>query len=307
MKKILLIADAIGWIFHRHCDEIKKRMTEYDFDVKFTWASNPNAYDYSSYDLIYQLDPMGIAGLNPPKAKTIIGLRNEFMYDHSKAGVIGFFKSFFEPRCCMFHVVNKNQMKEFSSIPLSIPLLLCQHGIDTDCFRPKVKELNKKFPLIVGTSGSATSSGEKGFEIVMEACKRTGCNPLTAKQNLGGNQLTKEQMPSYYNQIDIYCCMSKTEGLNNCVMEAGSTGTPVITTRTGAVEEMIVNGESGFIIERNVDALVGKIKFFQENRNAIKVFGDKFMKTIRESWSWDVKINDYREMFNKFFELKNIH
>lgn len=305
MKKILLIADTRGWIFHRHCDEIKKRITEYEFDIKFTWNEDPHRYDYSSYDLIYQLDPMGISGLNPPKEKTIIGLRNEFMYGPTPNDALLFFKNYFEPRCCMFHVVNKNQYKVFSSVPITMPLFLTQHGVDTDCFKPKNKrQVPKEGPLTIGLSGSPTSSGEKGFNIVEQACKMTGSRFLTAKQNFSTSHLNKEQMSEYYNKIDVYCCMSKSEGLNNCIMEAGATGVPVITTRTGAVEEMIKDSEDGFIIDRHIDYLINRIRFFTNNRHLIKDHGDKFSQVIRSSWSWDVKINDFRQMFDSFFKSR---
>ena len=305
MKKIMLIADVVGWVFNRHCDEIRKRMTEYLFDVKFTWQQDPRSYDYQNFDLVYQLDPMGIPFLSPPREKTIVGLRNEFMYGHTKEGITKFYKEFFEPRCCMFHVVNRKQFKEFLEIDPSIPLLLTQHGIDTNCFAIKDKKIiDKNSPLVLGVSGNKNSAGEKGFDIIEQACQLTGCIPLITKQNLVGTHLSKEQMSTYYNKIDIYCCMSKSEGLNNCIMEAGATAVPVITTRTGAVEEMIENGKDGFIIERNVDALVEKINFFKNNREAIPDFGNKFMKTITENWSWDIRIKDFRRMFDSFFKLE---
>jgi glycosyltransferase involved in cell wall biosynthesis len=96
--------------------------------------------------------------------------------------------------------------------------------------------------------------------------------------------------------------MSKSEGLNNCIMEAGATGVPVITTKTGAVEEMIKDMENGCIIDRNVDILVNRIRFFMNNRNTIKVFGDRLMEVITKDWSWNKKIEDYKRMFNEFFK-----
>jgi glycosyltransferase involved in cell wall biosynthesis len=155
--------------------------------------------------------------------------------------------------------------------------------------------------LIIGISGNRSSSGDKGFDLVEEACRITNSQLITSKQDLSSGHLSKEQMSDYYNKLDIYCCMSKSEGLNNCIMEAGATAVPVITTRTGAVEEMIEDGKTGFIIERNVQALVDKINFFKNNREAIKTFGNDFKKIIDDNWSWDSKIEDYRKMFNMFF------
>lgn len=304
MKRILLIADAKGWIFERHCNEIKKRITEYEFDIVFTWHSNPATYDYSKYDLVYQLDPMGIGGLNPPKEKTVMGLRNEFMYRHDTSGLISFYLSEIDRKCCMFHVVNRNQFKDFTPVT-RIPLRLVPHGIDTDVFKP----MNKKVPgapLIVGTSGNPNSAGSKGWDIVVKACQATGCTLKTAAQNLQGGHLTKEQMAQYYNTIDIYCCMSQSEGLNNCIMEAGATAVPVITTRTGAVDEQISDGKNGFVVQRSVEALADKLNFFKGQPERISEMGSALYETISSEWSWGKKISGFKEMFDAFFELKKV-
>lgn len=299
MKRILLIADAKGWIFDRHCNEIKKRITEYEFDIVFTWHSNPSTYDYSKYDLVYQLDPMGISGLNPPKEKTIMGLRNEFMYKHNIDDINNFYIKEIESKCCMFHVVNRNQLKQFSQVA-KIPLFLTQHGVDTNIFKP----INKKKignNLVVGTSGNATSGGGKGFDLVEKACSLTRCSLKLSKQNLKDGHLSKEQMVEYYNSIDVYCSMSQSEGLNNCIMEAGACAVPVITTLTGAVGETINDSTNGFIIPRDVNYLVNKIKNFQVSKNSITILGNNLKETIINNWSWDIRIEDFRKMFQSFF------
>jgi len=295
MKNILLIADTPGWIFERHCNEIKKRLPQYNIDIKFSWTESPYNYKYDQYNVVYQLDPMGIGGLRPPSEKTILGLRNEFMYNNADENSIhNFYKSQIEPRCTIFHVVNKNQYNKFKKY--SNKLYLVQHGVDTDCFKKKNKEKHKK--LVIGCSGNAQSSGEKGFNFVEEACRNTDCDLLTAKQNLYNGHLNKEQMADYYNKIDIYVCMSKTEGLNNCIMEAGASGVPVITTKTGAVEEMITNNVNGFIIDRNVHDLSDRILLFKNHIDKIEEFGNLFMENIRKNWSWNTKINEYNDLFN---------
>lgn len=306
MKSILLIADTRGWIFHRHCDEIKKRITNYSFDIKFSWQDDPYKYNYEPYDLVYQLDPMGIGGLHTPREKTVIGLRNEFMYGHSRDELIAFYLSTFHGKYKIVHVVNRKQLREFSSIPMAMPLMLVQHGVDTDCFKVKDKKpVSKDGPLVVAIAGNHTSGCNKGFEIVEEAGRITGCNVVTAKQNLSSGHLTKEQMADFYNTIDVYCCMSSTnsEGINNCIMEAGATAVPVIATLAGAVDETVEDGKNGFVIERSVGALVDKLNFFKNNREAIPVFGNELMKKITSNWSWNTRIEDYRKMFDAFFSL----
>lgn len=306
MAKILLIADTKNWIFDRHCNEIKKRIAEHDFDIVFTWHSDPRTYQYQNYDLIYQLDYMGILGLDPPPHKTMIGLRNEFVYqrrNHDSADQ--FYRNKIQNRYILFHVVNKNMLKDFESV-LDIPLRLVQHGVDTEVF----KQMDRKLPteqLIVGSCGNATSGGIKGFDIVQEACAMTGCCLKIAKQDLINGHLSKEQMVKYYNSLDIYCSISEQEGLNNSLMEAGATGLLVITTNTGAVDEIIRDGENGFVVERSVDALSRKIQTILADRNILTALGTKLLETITSKWAWSIKIEEYRRMFQEGLTLLPPH
>lgn len=300
MKKILLVADQPGWVFERHCQEIQKRLTEFDIDIAY--SRQKQVVDLApNYDCIYVLDPMPMR--YPPKDKTIMGLRCEFLYREHPEGAKGLFEKGFPGRCvsiadkcCLFHVVNKNLMEVFKDVVGDTPLLLAQHGVDTDLFDPSKYERKKSDVLRVSVSGR--SSGNKGFNLVSKACEETGS--LIVAAQYGRGKRTKEQMPSFYNGVDVHVCMSETEGLSNPILEAGSMGVPVISTHCGAVEEIIQNGHYGLLIDRNVDALkkaLEKMMYLD-----LRVYlGRNLQNEIRKNWSWDVRIEDFRNMFELFF------
>jgi glycosyltransferase involved in cell wall biosynthesis len=112
-----------------------------------------------------------------------------------------------------------------------------------------------------------------------------------------------EEMPDFYSKIDVYVCMSKTEGLCNPLMEAGAMGIPVISTRSGAAEEMIFDGENGFLIERTEKTLKDALSKVRDPvaRRAMSV---NIEKEMTENWSWDVRVKDYEIMFDKMIELR---
>lgn len=304
MKKILIIADLRGWIFERHAKEIQKRLTEYKIDIGYSRGTNINA-TWPNYDLVYVMDPMIIS--YPPADRTILGLRAEWLYVKCPGGAKGLYEKGFpsacvaiKDHCCMFHVVNKRQLKVFEPIVTDKPLLLVQHGVDETCFNRDMYPKLKNDILTIGTSGRKDSPGCKGFNLISNACKKVGARHLGTRYQ-GGKRLTKEQMPIFYNALDIYVCMSETEGLCNPVIEAGAMGVPVISTRAGAAEEMIVDGESGLLIDRNVDALVVALNKLKD-RKCREEMGDKFYQEIMNKWSWEHKIEEYKKMFQMFFE-----
>jgi len=304
VKKILLVADQPGWIFERHCIELKTRLTEFHIDIVFRKHNVPELS--KNYDLVYVLDPIPLSYGYPPQSKTIIGLRNEFLYREHPNGAKGLYEYGFPGRCVsikdkcfIFHVVNNRLMNVFKGVVDDKPLLLAQHGVSMSVFnRDQHKRIDGDI-LRVSTSGRG--SANKGFSIVEEACKELGLISLTTQY--GDKKLPKEKMPEFYSNADVHVCMSKTEGLNNPILEAGAMGVPVISTDSGAATEMIKDKESGFIIGRNKQALKEALMLMQDKSLREKL-GNNLYLEIKNNWSWDVKINDFRSMFEVALNAK---
>jgi glycosyltransferase involved in cell wall biosynthesis len=119
-----------------------------------------------------------------------------------------------------------------------------------------------------------------------------------------GKTLSMEEMPTFYSKIDVYVCMSHTEGLCNPIMEAGAMGIPVISTRSGAAEEMIFDGENGYLVERSGKALGKALKKITPLAVRQKM-SENIEKEMVNNWSWDVRIKDYEIMFDKMIEMQN--
>ena len=303
MKKILIVFDEIGWAFWNHAKELQKRLTEYKVDIIDHRQNIPEIS--KNHDVTYIMDPMPLPSGYPPPNKTILGLRNEFLFREHPRGAKGLYENGFPGRCvsikdkcCILHMVNQNQMKVFKDIVTDKPLILAQHGIDEEIFdRSKYNKVNNE-SMIVGISGRGSSN--KGFELVVAACKEVGVKCVGAQY--GRNKLSKNDMPKFYSSIDVFVCMSKTEGLNNVTMESGAMGIPVISTRSGAAEEMIIDGVSGLLIDRNVDALVIALNKLKD-KELRESMGNKYYEEIMKNWTWKVKIEDFRKMFKLFFEM----
>ena len=300
MKKILLVADEPGWAFSRHCIELKKRLTEYKVDIAYH-RQDIKAMSVN-FDCVYILDPMPLR--YPPPEKTILGLRCDWFHLDHPRGAKGMYEEGFmgssapiKGRCCIFHAVNKNQFKAFEPF-VDVPFLLVQHGVDEECFDRSKYNKPKNEVLTVGTSGRHNSRNKKGFELVDEACRSAGVRHYATRYR---GKITKEQMPEFYNKLDVYVCMSEKEGLHNPTLEAGAMGVPVISTRCGAAEEMIRDGENGLLINRNVNALVEALEELKDEKLRLEM-GENFYQEIMKNWTWKVKIEDFRKMFGLFFE-----
>lgn len=86
---------------------------------------------------------------------------------------------------------------------------------------------------------------------------------------------------------DVFCLPSIVEGRALVMQEAMSQGLPVIITPNTGGEDLVVEGETGFLVPiRNPDAIAEKINWFLENRNKIPAMGEK-AKNYVSSYTWE--------------------
>jgi len=141
------------------------------------------------------------------------------------------------------------------------------NGVNPDLFQPKDKKiLRQKLSLpedkvIFLYAGNFNI--EKGLEVLIRAFSEmemehdnarllvVGSGPLEVKINTVVDELnvakkiifvgriTHDKVPDYLAAADFLCLPSLREGCPNIVLEALSTGTPVLSSRVGAVPEML--------------------------------------------------------------------
>lgn len=82
---------------------------------------------------------------------------------------------------------------------------------------------------------------------------------------------------SWLSVIDIFLFTSASEGLPNVLIEAQGFGVPVVSTRVGGVSEIVINGETGLLVNSTSSVDLGKaiIEFLnnhdsEENRGMTK-------------------------------------
>ncbi|NQU35191.1 MAG: glycosyltransferase family 4 protein [Bacteroidetes bacterium] len=99
-----------------------------------------------------------------------------------------------------------------------------------------------------------------------------------------------DQMPGLYKTSDIYCAMPEwEEPLGLVFLEAQASGLPVITTRSGGIPEIVIDNETGFILDKPVDKAktVKCLKQLIEDKNIRLEMGKKAKVFCEEISQWD--------------------
>ena len=112
--------------------------------------------------------------------------------------------------------------------------------------------------------------------------------------------VTKQEVIQLYSHARVFCCPSIYEPFGIINLEAMSCRTPVIASATGGIKEVVVDGQTGYLVPFRQDAVTGfptdPEKFardlaFQINRlladpERCRRFGDAGRRRVEQTFSW---------------------
>ncbi len=100
--------------------------------------------------------------------------------------------------------------------------------------------------------------------------------------------LDRPDVRRLYDEADVFVFPSRYEGMPNVVLEATACGIPVIGTRIAGTEQIIRDGENGFLIDvDDQTTLADRIKQLIENDNLRIDMGKKARRVAEAEWSWE--------------------
>lgn len=113
---------------------------------------------------------------------------------------------------------------------------------------------------------------------------------LDMREDIGFmGQLQPEEMPDFYQMMDVYVLATNREGCPISILEAMSSGVPVIATSVGDVPFLVQSGENGYTIDkpepqqiaRLVSTILQSKDFMQRTRLHNAPIVPKFDNTIQ--------------------------
>ena len=118
-----------------------------------------------------------------------------------------------------------------------------------------------------------------------------------------GNQ---QNIESIVNIFNIGVLTTYTEGISNSIMEYMALGKPVIATEGGGTKEIIVNNETGFIIDHaSVDQLVEKINYLISSPEKAYEMGQRGKERIMKSFSIEQMVNQTIDLYREVLAIND--
>lgn len=97
-----------------------------------------------------------------------------------------------------------------------------------------------------------------------------------------------EELPKLYQASDIFLFPTLYENLPFAVLEALSTGLPVVTTKVGGIPEVITDGKNGFLVEpANPEKLADRISSLLDDSEKASEMGKLGRKVVEEKFDWE--------------------
>ncbi|MGB0749222.1 MAG: TIGR03088 family PEP-CTERM/XrtA system glycosyltransferase [Magnetospiraceae bacterium] len=103
-----------------------------------------------------------------------------------------------------------------------------------------------------------------------------------------------------YRALDIFCLPSVNEGISNTILEAMSSGLPVVATRVGGNPELVTDGETGLLVPpQDPRALADAFIRYLDNPGLVAAHGQAARARIDRDFSMDAMMTAYAGVYDR--------
>lgn len=326
-KEKLLCFTETKHAFGTICSALQKYSKKYDIDM-IEWTNEIPANIFCKYNKIYSTT----WDITKHILKTNIPALQNIKYYFSGHGKIDFLKQDYETLSnipygkhdaeCMeidskliaFFQTNNasvvsNELKNILKDKYNIDIKLTECGYDQYIFFPKNAYLDISEQLTI--NALLPQVYNRPYEKIYDFKRKTLLSRVEhfAKENniifKCPNELsTQGEMNSFYQNGDIFICLSHSEGNPLGGFEAGGCGNVGISTTVGAMNDFIMNNETGYLIDNMLsddeiyEKVCEKILYLNENRSILRKMKQKMYENAINNWTWEKKIDQWDNFFS---------
>lgn len=161
-----------------------------------------------------------------------------------------------------------------------------------------VDALRERYPqlrlVIAGGDGNA------GEELRAQVAEKKLSDVVTFS-----GQYTREDLVRLEQTSDVFVLPSFNEGMSNSLLEAMAGGLPVIMTPTGGAEELIRDGENGYIVPfADSERIAEKLEVLLKDAQLTERMGRE-SRAVAESMSWSAVAKEYAHLYREL-KMKNV-
>ena len=101
---------------------------------------------------------------------------------------------------------------------------------------------------------------------------------------------------------DLLVSTSKSEGMPLAIIEAQSAGVPVIAPNVGSIGELLIDGQTGFLLAANLEDLHAKVTLLSKNSGLRQEMSVKAALNAKKEFSIDNLLNKHFELYERLID-----
>lgn len=131
-----------------------------------------------------------------------------------------------------------------------------------------------------------------------------GCSPEIEIRNCNVvGRVPLSEVNRYYENASVFCLPTRIEPFGIVFLEAFFHKLPVVSTKIGALPEIVSDGETGYLVDDNdVHQLSEKLKLLISDPDRCKTFGDRGYHSVKERYTWEKTAWRMKEQINSFLD-----
>ena len=111
---------------------------------------------------------------------------------------------------------------------------------------------------------------------------------------------SREQLMKCYQQANVFLFPSRHEGMPNALLEAMASGLPVIASCIAGNEELVVDGETGYLVpSEDIESLQAALKQLLSDPASREQMGRASRQYVEANYSWESTAQQYALLLEK--------
>jgi glycosyltransferase involved in cell wall biosynthesis len=117
---------------------------------------------------------------------------------------------------------------------------------------------------------------------------------------------SRHDTPHLLAALDVFTLCSLNEANPVSILEALSTGIPVVSTDVGSIRETVIDDHTGFLVpSEDAIALASRVCELLRSPQRAKQLGKNGRDHIVQGWSLDSMVSGYEELIERIYRQKN--
>ena len=110
--------------------------------------------------------------------------------------------------------------------------------------------------------------------------------------------VTHDNVIKYYRNSDVFFYPSKEESFGNVLAEAMAAGLPVISSKAGAIPEVVEDGKTGILVHPGkADTFADAVEFLVNNREEMREMGIQGIQRVKENFTWEKTAESLEQIY----------